>query len=61
MIYSFSGYCRGRLYDYEVTERGNEYLLSSYSDGELVDRVTWIKNEHNLEIILSACFDIESR
>ena len=61
MIYSFSGYCRGRLYDYEVTERGDEYLLSSFSDGELVDRITWLKTEYNLNLILSACFEIESK
>lgn len=61
IVYSFTGICRGRKYDYELTQRGDEYVLSSYYEGEREDVITWANNERNLELILQLCEEIKLR
>lgn len=61
LIKEFKGKCRAQNYDYKVYRIGDEIILESYQDNEMIDRVTWDYNKLNLNLVLAACDTIEQR
>ena len=61
LLEDFTGKCRGVQYDYSLYWTDSEFILESYLDNEVVDRVTWYKNQSNYKLILSMIEEIKTR
>ena len=61
LLEDFTGKCRGIQYDYSLYCTDGEFILESYLDGEVEDRVTWYKNQSNYKLILSMIEEIKTR
>lgn len=61
LLEDFTGKCRGVQYDYSLYCTDSEFILESYLDGEVEDRVVWHKNQSNYKLILSLIETIKTR
>lgn len=61
LLEDFTGKCRGIQYDYSLYCTDEEFILESYLDDEVKDRVTWYKNSTNYKLILSMIEEIKTR
>lgn len=61
LLEDFTGKCRGVHYDYSLYCTDSEFILESYLGNEVVDRVTWYKNQSNYKLILSMIEEIKTR
>ena len=61
LLEDFTGKCRNVQYDYSLYCTDSEFILESYLNGEVKDRVTWYKNSTNYKLILSLIETIKTR
>ena len=61
LLEDFTGKCRGIQYDYSLYCTDGEFILESYLDDEVKDRVTWYKNSTNYKLILAMIEEIKTR
>jgi len=61
LLEDFTGKCRNVQYDYSLYCTDSEFILESYLEDEVMDRVTWYKNSTNYKLILSLIETIKTR
>lgn len=61
LLEDFTGKCRGVQYDYSLYCTDGEFILESYLNYVVQDRVTWSKNQSNYKLILSMIEEIKTR
>lgn len=61
LLEDFTGDCRNVQYDYSLYCTDSEFILESYLEDEVMDRVTWCKNSTNYKLILSLIETIKTR
>ena len=61
LLEDFTGKCRGVQYDYCLYCTDGEFILESYLNNIIQDRVTWYKNQSNYKPIQSMIEEIKTR
>ena len=61
LLENFTGKSRGVQYDYCLYRTDSEFILESYLNDVVQDRVTWYKNQSNYKLIQSMIEDIKTR
>jgi hypothetical protein len=61
VIGTFTGLCRGLAYQYKLIIIDSEIILESYRLGKYVDYMTLEYTEENMDLMLSACEEIQKR
>lgn len=61
LLEDFTGKCRNVQYDYSLYCTDSEFILESYLNYVVQDRVTWHKNQSNYKLIQSMIEEIKTR
>jgi len=61
LLEDFTGKSRNIQYDYSLYCTDSEFILESYLENVVQDRVTWYKNSTNYKLIQSMIEEIKTR